>query len=250
MTYKSTLHAQVRVPEAIERILTDFVEAARASLGADLRSIVLYGSAAEGKLRQTSDVNVIVVLATFDPEKVDRLRDPLRTAYAAVRLTTMFLLENEVAAAVDAFAVKFADVRHRHQVLFGTDPFATAIPSRSAEISRLKQVLLNLTLRLRQTYILRSLRDEQAAIIVADMAGPIRACAEALLELEGTPAASPKEALEKFAARLSGLHWRAALERMSEARETRSLPPGVGPPTVLKLIDLLVEMRTQVDALK
>lgn len=249
MAGESMSLAQVKLPETIERVLTDFVESARSSLGADLRSIVLYGSAAEGKLRQTSDVNVILVLAAFDPAKVDRLREPLRTAYAAVRLTTMFLLENEVAAAVDAFAVKFADVRHRHQVLFGTDPFSAATPSRGAEVARLKQVLLNLTLRLRQKYILRSLRDEQAAIVVADIAGPIRACAEALLELQGKPATSPKEALEKVAARLPGSGWSDALKHISEARETRKLPPGVGAPTLLRLIELTREMRTQVEAL-
>jgi predicted nucleotidyltransferase len=241
--------AEVKLPEAVDRILAELVEAARSFLGSDLRSIVLYGSAAEGRLRPTSDVNAILVLAAFDPAKVDLLREPLRTAYAAVKLTTMFLLESEIAAAVDAFAVKFADVLHRRQVLFGTDPFEGVTPSRSAEIARLKQVLLNLTLRLRQKYLMRSLRDEQAALVVADAAGPLRAFASALLELQGTPAASPKEALEHV---VKGLHlsgWDDLLEHLSQARETRTLPPNTAGPTLLKLIDLTREMRLQVEAL-
>ena len=241
--------AQVKLPEAVDRVLADFIEAARLSLGDDLRSIVLYGSAAEGRLRRTSDVNAIVVLAAFDPAKVDRLREPLRTAYAAVRLTPMFLLESEVAAAVDAFAVKFADVLHRRRILFGTDPFAGVAPSRRAEIARLKQVLLNLTLRLRQSYLLRSLREEQAALVVADTAGPIRACAAALLELQGTAAASPKEALADVASRVSGTGWSDVLTHLSEARENRSLPPGIAGPTLLRLIDLIQQMRFQAEAL-
>ena len=131
--------AEVKLPEAVDRILAELVEAARSSLGSDLRSIVLYGSAAEGRMRPTSDVNAIIVLAAFDPAKIDALREPLRTAQAAVQLSTMVLLESEIAAAVDAFAVKFADVLHRRRVLFGTDPFAGVTLSRSAEISRLKQ---------------------------------------------------------------------------------------------------------------
>lgn len=241
--------AELKLPEPVDRVLADFVEAARSSLGADLRSIVLYGSAAEGRLRQTSDVNAIVLLAAFDPGKVDRLREPLRTAYAAVRFTAMFLLENEVAAAVDAFAVKFADVLHRRHVVFGSDPFAGVTPSRGAEIARLKQVLLNLTLRLRQNYLRHSLREEQAVLVVADTAGPIRACAAALLELQGKAAASPKEALAKVAGRAPGTGWSEVLTRLSEARENRSLPLGVAGPTILRLIDLTREMHVQVEAL-
>jgi predicted nucleotidyltransferase len=242
--------AQVQLPEAVDRVLADLVKVMRSSLGPDLQSIVLYGSAAEGRLRPTSDVNVIIVLAAFDPAKIDALREPLRTAQAAVQLSTMVLLESEIAAAVDAFAVKFADVLHRRRVLFGTDPFAGVTLSRSAEISRLKQVLLNLTLRLRQRYLVRSLRDEQAAGVVADTAGPVRACAATLLELQGKPAAAPKEALEQVVAGLPGAGWSDVLHHVSQARETRTLPPGVAGPTILQLIDLTHQMRLQAEALR
>lgn len=43
----------VALPDAVDRVLTDFVDTARTALGPDLRSIVLYGSAAEGQLRKT-----------------------------------------------------------------------------------------------------------------------------------------------------------------------------------------------------
>jgi predicted nucleotidyltransferase len=238
------------LPPEVKRVLLGFVEAARAALGADLRSVVLYGSAAEGKLRATSDVNVILVLTAFDPEKADALRDSLRTAHAAIALEAMFLLENELPAAAEAFAVKFADIRHRRHVLYGDDVFAALAPSRGAEISRLQQVTLNLVLRLRQRYLLQSLREEQTVAIVADSAGPLRASAETLLELEGERAESPKAALEAVARKLGDADWEATLARISEARETRSLPPGVGPQTVLRLIELAAALHTRAEALR
>jgi hypothetical protein len=194
-------------------------------------------------------VNVIVVLTAFDASRVDGLREPLRTAHAAVQLEAMFLLDREIPAAVEAFAVKFADILHRRRVLHGDDPFVSVTPSRDAEIARLKQVLLNLVLRLRQQYLMRSLREEQAAVVVAETAGPLRACAEALLELQGKPAPSPREALARVATALDGTGWNEVLEHMSHAREHRALPPGVAAPTILRLIELASEMRTQVDAL-
>lgn len=56
----------------------------------------------------------------------------------------------------------------------------------------MKQRLLNLTLRLREAYIARSLREEQLAAVIADAAGPLRACASTLLELEGRASSSPQ----------------------------------------------------------
>jgi predicted nucleotidyltransferase len=237
------------LPEATNEALQNFVGAARASLGDDLRSIVLFGSAAEGRLRATSDVNVIVVLARFEQPNIDALREPLRRAYALARVTPMFLLESEVPAAVKAFTVKFADVLRRRKVLHGSDPFEGVKVPRDAEIARLKQVLLNLMLRLRHRYVLTSLRDEQAMAAVADAAGPLRACAAALLELRGKSAPHPKEALEEVASKVGG-DWRETLENISKARESRTLPPGAGATTLLRVIELVSLLRVEVDALE
>jgi predicted nucleotidyltransferase len=98
------------LPPKVDSVLTEFVDSTKKAFEDDLLSIVLYGSGAEGTLRPSSDVNVIVVLAKFDRDKADQLRDPLRLAEAAIKLRAMFLLEEEVQPASQAFAVKFADV--------------------------------------------------------------------------------------------------------------------------------------------
>ena len=84
------------LPRDIARVLADFVDAAREAFGDDLFSVILYGSAAEGALRPTSDVNVILVLRAFDRAKADRFRGPLQVAEAAIQLAAMFLLQEEI----------------------------------------------------------------------------------------------------------------------------------------------------------
>lgn len=230
----------------MRRSLTDFVQSTRDTFADDLLSIVLYGSAAEGRLRNTSDVNLLLVLSRFDHAKAERLREPLRIAHAAIRLRAMFLLDSEIVSATEAFAVKFGDIARRHRILFGADPFSGLKPSRTAAITRLNQTLLNLTLRLRETYVARGLREEQLAIVIADVAGPLRACAAALLELEGATAASPKEALEDVARAIPGQgepEWMKVLSLMSTAREEGRLDPGVGGPAVLAVIGLATAMQ-------
>ena len=54
------------LPPQVSRILGEFVDRAQTAFAGALRSIVLYGSAAEGRLRSTSDVNVLLIVARFD----------------------------------------------------------------------------------------------------------------------------------------------------------------------------------------
>jgi predicted nucleotidyltransferase len=228
----------MELPREVESSLAEFAEAARAALGEKLVSIVLFGSAAEGRLRATSDVNVILVLTEFDAQRIDALREALRGAHSLIRLECMFILESEVGPASEAFAVKFSDIRERHKVLWGKDLFTGLAPSRDAMRMRLKQILLNFILRTRERYALLSLREEQLAPLVADAAGPLRSAAHLILELEGEAPGQPKEALEKLAATIDPTRFSAALENLSKAREEASLPAGAARATTLALIEL------------
>lgn len=220
------MQQQVSLPDPVRTALDAFVATTKEAFGDDLRSIVLYGSAAEGKLRATSDVNVVVVLSRFDRERANALREPFRFAQAAVDLQAMFLREDEIEGASREFAQKFADIRRRRVVLYGSDPFASLDIPRDALVRRLQQVLLNLTLRLRELYVERSLREEQCALSVAEAAGPLRTSAATILELEGGGTKTPKEALEIIVRGLDRSDLVELLPHVSEAREQRLLPPG------------------------
>lgn len=238
------------LPVDVAQGLSTFVTAASSALGPDLVAIVLFGSAAEGRMRATSDVNLVIVASRFEPARLDALREPLRLGRALFRLSVMLLLDSEIEAAAEAFAVKFADIRARHRLLAGRDPFAALQPTRSAMLVRLKQVLLNFILRTRERYALVSLREEQLAQVVADAAGPLRSAAALMLTLEGRTAPSPKQALETLAAELDAGRWTEVLEKLSLAREQALLPPGAGAPTTLGLIALAQALRQRADRLQ
>jgi predicted nucleotidyltransferase len=230
------------VPE-VERCLQIFTDAAKESFGSDLSAIVLFGSAATGDMRATSDVNLMLVLKRFDISAADRLREPMRLTHAAVELNAMFLLEDEVASAVDAFAVKFYDIIARHRLLFGSDPFVNLKTSPDALRRRIEQVLLNLQLRLRERYVSVSLREEQLAHVIADAAPPLRSSAQAILQLENHSMQTSKLALEHIVDGMNAPSLKDALRTMSEAREKGFLPHGAATPVVEQLIELTQRLR-------
>ena len=112
------------LPKSVQVGLEDFCAAARSALGDDLRSLVLFGSAVEARMGATSDVNLLLVLRSFEPVRVNAIRESLRIAAAAIRLQTMFIVEDELQLAAESFAVKFEDILYRRHVIYGSDPFA------------------------------------------------------------------------------------------------------------------------------
>jgi predicted nucleotidyltransferase len=239
------------LPDNVQRCLTDFINTAKEACGENLVSIVLFGSAAEGRLRPTSDVNLMLVTKDFVVSQVDQLREVLRISYAAIRLNVMFILESEILVASEAFAVKFTDILNRNLILFGTHPFKNIEVSRAATLQRLQQVIVNLMLRLRERYALVSLREEQLVPIIADVTGPIRASAATILGLQGDKNIHPKEALQKFTQRLPGSSsWNKVLKNLSIAREEQELKPGEAAATLLGLLDLLKMMHNFVQDMK
>ena len=222
----------------VQSHLDTFVSETQKAFGDQLRSVILYGSAAEGRLRATSDVNLLVVLRQFERSRVDQIREPFRTAEAAIQLGAMFLLEDEIRDAVEAFAVKFSDILVRRRVIFGDDPFAKLEIPRAEILRHVKQVLLNLRLRLRERYALVSLREEQLALVVADSAGTLRSSAMSLARIIGLSASSPREALQLVSEKLPGGPWGDVLNQISEAREQRFLAPGAGGALLFRIMEL------------
>jgi hypothetical protein len=238
------------LPEPIAQGVSTFLDAARGAFGDRLKAVVLYGSGAEGRLRPTSDVNLLLVLTSFDAAQAAGLRGPFAAAHAAMRLEAMFLLESEVPQAIESFGQKFSDILRRHRVLYGADPFAGVQVSRPAVIFRLKQVLLNLAVRLRAEYLEHGATPERVASLIADSAGPLRSCAATLRELEGKPPVPPKEALAEFASGLGESGWEATLANITEARDRHPLPAAAADETLLRLSAIAERLRERAGRLQ
>jgi predicted nucleotidyltransferase len=206
------------LPSNVATVLSTFLAAARDAWSDDLVSAVLFGSAVEGQLGPASDVNLLLVLGAFAPDRVAQMRDAFLTAEAAIKLRAMFLLEDELPTAAELFAQKFADILRRHKTVYGKDVLTSLKVARPEEIFRLRQILLNLTLRLRDACVARGHRPEQVVRILADTFGPLRAACATLLELEGAPNADSSAALAAVAAS-SGSQSGDAVARMVAAHE-------------------------------
>lgn len=225
------------MPDQVREVLGVFVDAAKEVFGPTLRSIILFGSAAEGRLRKTSNINLIVFLSELEPPRLAQLRPALRVAHAAAGIEPMFVLESEAPVFIENLGLKSTDVLRTRTVLFGSDPFLGLELSRDLVLRQLTQAVFQLRLRLRNQYVSRGMREEQLAIAIADAAGPLRSIAAAVLELDRIPFESRKAALEVLVKELRSPDT-DVLARISEARERAALPPGIADAVLLQLLAL------------
>lgn len=91
--------------------------------GAELRSVVLYGSAARGDYRPgVSDLNLLVIVGTADAAALRRGSTLAREWAAAGNPPPLLLGEAEWRDSADVFPIEYSDIRDAHIVLHGADP--------------------------------------------------------------------------------------------------------------------------------
>jgi predicted nucleotidyltransferase len=93
--------------------------------GADLASVVLYGSAARGEYRPgVSDLNVLVLLREVSPAALRRASEAARAWVAEGNPPPLMMSTDEWRGSADVWAIELADMRDAHLTVAGEDPFA------------------------------------------------------------------------------------------------------------------------------
>lgn len=208
--------------------INEFIAAAETCLGEDLISLYLFGSAAQDQLRTQSDVNMLVVLKQFCALTHTPLQPALRQARAAIQLHVMFIEQAELQSTADCFTAKFADIKARHRLMRGTDSLVGIDIKLPNLAQSARQMVINFQLRSREQFLIAHSREEQLIKLIASAAAPLRASAAALMAVRSgnwqANTSDGKQALKQLTDHNPS--WSAAVQGLSAARETQTLPEG------------------------
>jgi hypothetical protein len=173
--------------------------------GAQLRSVVLYGSAAAGEhIPKRSDYNVLVI--------VDELTmQHLRTGAAVARAwgesgnpPPLTLTMSEWQGSADIFPMEYADILERHRVLFGSPPFDGIVVDRKDLRLQVEHEAMGKLLKLRQG-ILASGGDTKAQIeLLAASLSTIMVIFRAVQRLHGAQPSTDYDRLSRDVAARAG----------------------------------------------
>ena len=148
-----------RVREVLRQLCDELIDA----LGADLESIVLYGSFARANQLETEHdtVNVMLVLRSVACHTLDKMASAIARVEREIPLTTMTLTREDLHSSCDVFPIKFHDMQLHHRVLSGEDVLSDLEISDVHLRIRCEQQLKNLMLRLRAIYLHRNQNSSQ-----------------------------------------------------------------------------------------
>ena len=122
--------------------------------GDNLLSVVLHGSAVAGDFHpQFSDLNVLCVMRELSPAAMRSLAPVLRWWTDLKYPAPLFFTRAELQAAADVFPIEMLDIKDRHTILHGEDPFQQLDVSMALHRIQLEHELRTKLLLLRQHYM-------------------------------------------------------------------------------------------------
>ncbi|MGH9530225.1 MAG: nucleotidyltransferase domain-containing protein, partial [Terriglobales bacterium] len=134
-----------------EKQINEFVSKMRSAAGNNLRSIVLYGSAATGEFHPDfSNVNLLCLLSETSLASLTAIAPVVKWWSAKKHHLPLVLTGDELNHSTDVFSIELLDMQQRHRVLFGEDPLSDLQIPMHLHRAQLEYELREKTILLRQ----------------------------------------------------------------------------------------------------
>lgn len=169
--------------------------------GLDLKSVVLYGSAAGGERSEKfSDFNVFCVLANPTPAELAKANRVVRKWVKKGNPPPHFFGPEHIERSLDVFPIEFLDMMDRHQILLGNDPFEGVNVALKNLRHQCESELKGKIIHLRAFYAANCHKPRRIAHIMVDSFPTFIAAFRASLRLAGQePPKETKAVVEKCA---------------------------------------------------
>jgi len=201
-----------------EKLINEFVDRVRAAAGANLKSVILYGSAAAGEyVPEHSDVNLMCVMNETSFAAIAGLAAAVEWWGKQKHHPPLLMTAEELKRGADVFSIEFLDMQQNHRVLWGEDPLKGLEIPMKLHRAQVEYELREKTILLRQR-LLAVVKDEGAKweLLLRSLPAFGTLARHALIALGETAPGSKREAVERLAAK-AGFEARAFLQ-LSDVR--------------------------------
>lgn len=105
-----------------EKKINDFVSRLRAAAGANLESVILFGSAVAGDFHpEFSNVNLFCVIRDSSFGALQALAPAVKWWDGQKQPPPLFMTRDEIERSTDVFTIELIDMQQHHRIIFGED---------------------------------------------------------------------------------------------------------------------------------
>ncbi|HEY3413230.1 MAG TPA: nucleotidyltransferase domain-containing protein [Armatimonadota bacterium] len=173
------------LPEELRGPLSAFAEDLKERLP-DVRSVLVYGSAARGDyVHGVSDVNVLVIAGSLPPKALRAAAHSVRHWRERIPLSPIFATKDYLHMSADVFPLEFLDMRDAHIALLGADPLESLQIDPANLRHQVEAELKGKLMRLRAAYVRACGNPQAVADLMRDSLASFRIAFQGLLRLHG-----------------------------------------------------------------
>lgn len=185
----------------IDNRLDEFVHMLKAAAGANLKSVILYGSAATGEFHvKHSDLNILCIVDEADAAHLEALHGPVQWWIRREQRPPQVFTLAELGRSADVFTIELLDMKSRHRVLYGENVLAEISVPMKFHSRQVERELRTDWLRLRQAILSAPAKPKaRLEIMLASFSAFTALFRHALIALGQPPAETKREAIERVA---------------------------------------------------
>ncbi|HNZ29815.1 MAG TPA: hypothetical protein PLB12_02380 [Candidatus Goldiibacteriota bacterium] len=168
--------------------LEKFVKEVKEALGQNLKSFILYGSAAADDRYKTSDLNTLIVVKDCDIVTLKSLHGPFKKWKKTGNPLPLLFTYERIKYADDIFPIEFLDIKESHALLAGEDIFKKMkIRTQNLRLE-IEREMKSAILRLRSAYVLTGGSGKEVIKLMRDSVTTFTVIFKAIIRLYGKKA--------------------------------------------------------------
>lgn len=177
----------------------ELAEKLKNALGDNLRSVILYGSAAtEDQTKKFSDINVLVVVHELDLDSLKKVMPVNKKWNKAGNPSPLFFTAERIRQAGDVFPIEFMDLKSSRRVLYGEDFFSDFPIQLDHLRHQLEYELRGRLIQLRQRYMESDGKRAEVQAVMGKAMSSLAVLFKGVLRLLGEDA--PRKKVDVLAA--------------------------------------------------
>ena len=205
----------------MEKQLIDFSNKLKEILKDNLKSFIVYGSAATGEHYKDSDYNTLIILETIDTSVMKSILKPVSKWMAGGNPPPLMFTKERLLKSKDVFPMEFFDIKENHLVVFGEDLFSSMEIHRDNLRLETEREVKTHIIRLRQAYIAEAGKPDIISRLLCDSISSVSAILKGVLRIHNEDCPKEKHSIIEKAADKAGFNKEVLLSvlRAKEGKE-------------------------------